>query len=71
MKIIEKKTFNYIAFEEVEPGEVFRTFGGKYLIKIEGCGMLNAVSLDEGQAVLFYDHEKVIRVNANLVIGED
>lgn len=71
MKIVEKKTFDYIAFEEVEPGEVFRTFSGKYLIKIEGCGMLNAVSLDDGQAILFYDYEKIIPVNATLVIGED
>lgn len=71
MKIVEKKAFDYIAFGEIESGGVFRTFSGKYLIKVEGCGMLNAVSLDNGEANLFYDHEKVIPVNATLVIGED
>lgn len=71
MKIVEKKTFDYIAFEKIEPGEVFKTFSGKYLLKVEGFGMLNAISLDNGEANLFYDHEKVIPVNATLVIGED
>ena len=71
MKIVEKKAFDYIDFGEVEPGGVFRTLSGKYLIKIEGCGMINAILLDNGEARLFYDNEKIIPVNATLVIGED
>ena len=75
MKIVENKKENYINFEDLEIGEVFK-FDDIYYLKIEnikvgGEYFINAVSMDSGEVSLFCNDIEIIPIKATLVIDED
>ena len=54
-------------FEELSPGDVF-FYGGAYYMKTTDNNETNAVILDCGVTALFCRGEKVMPVNASLVV---
>ena len=75
MKIISNKKHKYIEFKDLVKGEVFK-FGANYLIKTaviskEGDRYANAVFLKTGDYTLFYGYEKILPINASMVIDDD
>ena len=77
MKIIKNKTFDYIEFGSLNPGEVFQAVDSKYYLKTKTSVLesskycVNAVLMDQGECTFFPPDEKVIPVKATLVIDED
>lgn len=72
MKIEVKQNKNNILFEDVYAGVVFK-FGDCYYIKVSSLFRIedakyNAISLDDGEPVLFNNNEKVFIPSAKLVI---
>lgn len=75
MKIVENKKNNYVEFEDLEIGEIFK-YDHIYFLKIESLKVnneyyINAVSMDSGETSLFCNDIKIIPVKATLVIDED
>ena len=72
MKIEVKQEKNGVLFKDVYPGVVFK-YDDYYYIKvsatfrIEGANY-SAISLDDGEPVLFNDNEEVFVPSAKLVI---
>lgn len=72
MKIEVKHDKNVALFGDIDAGDVFR-YNGYYYIKvssafrIEGANY-SAISLDDGEPILFHNDEKVFVPSAKLVI---
>lgn len=75
MKIVENKKNKYINFEDLEIGEVFKC-DDKYYLKTDlrlspGEPYMHAVSISDGDCILFYNYDQIIPVKATLTIDED
>lgn len=75
MKIINNNTRKTIEFKDLVKGEVFK-FGENYFLKTElmrkdGSPYANAVFLKTGDYMLFYGDNKILPINANLVIDDE
>ena len=75
MKITDKQV--NVDFGDIQTGEVFRDTNTDICIKIEdlfdkglgGHGSINAINLENGEAVFYFADEKVFRINAELIVS--
>ena len=72
MQIIIDKNDKKAHFKDIEPGEIFK-FNDIYFLKTaERCTtnnihQANAVSIEDGNYIFFYDFEEIILTNAVLI----
>lgn len=72
MQIIIDKNDKEVYFKDIEPGEIFK-FNDIYFLKTaERCTtnnihQANAVSIEDGNYIFFYDFEEITLTNAALI----
>ena len=71
MIIEDKRELDYIEFSRLDPGDVFVDSSGLFFMVLDyeyNKTKRNAVELDEGYLVRVQDDDKVLPVNAKVVI---
>ena len=66
----ERKTKNYVAFNEIKAGTVFELHDSMILMKMVDNGETNAVNLEDGEQYFIDDDEPVLPVFATVTIKE-
>ena len=66
----EKKTKNYVAFNEIKAGTVFELRDSMILMRMVDNEETNAVDLEDGEQYFIDDDEPVLPVFATVTIKE-
>ena len=66
----ERKTKNYVAFDEIKAGTVFELRDSMILMRMVDNEETNAVNLEDGEQYFIDDDEPVLPVFATVTITE-
>ena len=66
----ERKTKNYVAFDEIKAGTVFELRDSMILMKMFDNGETNAVDLEDGEQYFIEYDEPILPVFATVTIKE-
>lgn len=66
----ERKTKNYVAFNEIKAGTVFELRDSMILMRMVDNDETNAVDLEDGEQYFIEDDEPVVPVFATVTIKE-
>ena len=66
----ERKTKNYVAFDEIKAGTVFELRDSMILMRMVDNEETNAVNLEDGEQYFIDDDEPVLPVFATVTIKE-
>ena len=66
----ERKTKNYVTFDEIKAGTVFELRDGMVLMKMIDNGETNAVDLEDGEQYFIDDDDPIVPLVATVTIKE-